>query len=67
MNNQLTDVPLEIGSLTKLTQFDYAGNPFTAQTQQKIMTLMTTGTYTEPVKVKTVIKKKKKVTKRRKR
>jgi Leucine-rich repeat (LRR) protein len=57
MNNQLTDVPVELGTLTKLTQFDYAGNPFSAQIQNKIMTLMTTGTYTEPKVIKSSKKK----------
>ncbi|MBK7690574.1 MAG: hypothetical protein IPJ31_05475 [Bacteroidetes bacterium] len=57
MNNQLTDGPVELGTLTKLTQFDYAGNPFSAQIQNKIMTLMTTGTYTEPKVIKSSKKK----------
>jgi hypothetical protein len=40
MNNQLKDVPVEIGQLNSLTQFDYAGNQFSYETQQKIINLM---------------------------
>ncbi|QLH46816.1 MAG: hypothetical protein HWD58_14990 [Bacteroidota bacterium] len=37
MNNQLTDVPVELSDLGRLTAFDYSGNPFSPEVQQKIM------------------------------
>ena len=70
MNNQLTDVPVEIANLGRLSQFDYSGNNFSGDVQQKILSLMT-GTYNDkPKEVKKAryIKKKAPVrkTKRRK-
>jgi Leucine-rich repeat (LRR) protein len=66
MNNQLTDVPVEIAQLNRLNQFDYSGNNFSADVQQKIISLMS-GTYLDkPVKKKVIRKSKYKKTKKRK-
>ena len=63
IDNQLKDVPVEMGQLKSLTQFDYAGNQFTLQTQKKIIKLLTPPT-AKPKKKSTykkpVSKKKKK-------
>ncbi|MEN9338947.1 MAG: hypothetical protein RIQ62_259 [Bacteroidota bacterium] len=40
MNNQLKDVPNEMRNLTRLTQFDFQGNSFSGEVQQKILNLM---------------------------
>jgi hypothetical protein len=68
-NNRLMDMPNEIGALTRLTQFDYAGNNFSYEVQQKIMNIMAGGfqpvVEPSPKGKKQIFRKKKAVQKRK--
>jgi Leucine-rich repeat (LRR) protein len=62
-NNRLQDVPVELGQLSRLTHFDYSGNPFSAETQQKIINIMSNETTTAPKKP--AVKRKRAIQKKR--